>query len=88
MRNRAATLLSIAGTITASIHEAAVGALLVLPPFGEVRTEVGAHRIGRQSPHLGVGGSDLIGQRVKPLTRCLSSHEFAHTTTLSIWCVD
>ena len=65
------------------IHQPAVAALLSLQPLGHLRPELVAHLITGPAAHLGVSELHLIGQRAKPLTRRLPSHESTHTPTLS-----
>jgi len=65
------------------IHQPAVAALLSLEVFGHFHAELVAHLITGQAAHFGVSELHLIGQRAKPLTRRLPSHESTHTPTLS-----
>ena len=65
------------------IHQPAVAALLGLELLGHLRPELVAHLITGPAADLGVSGLHLIGQRAKPLTRRLPSHESSHTPTLS-----
>ena len=65
------------------IHQPAVAALLSREVFGHFHAELVAHLITGQAADFGVSGLHLIGQRAKPLTRRLPSHESTHTPTLS-----
>ncbi len=65
------------------IHQPAVAAFLSREVFGHFHAELVAHLITGQAADFGVSGLHLIGQRAKPLTRRLPSHESTHTPTLS-----